>query len=490
MDVRFCSQDEIKGSVALPVFEGRKVSDALPSTLGVSAKRALDRCRFAGRIGEVVELFAPEGFGGDRVVLFGLGQENELTDCRLEEAAAAVVAQLLTGGETSVTLDLTKLSDVDPARAGLGARLAAYRFDRYRTTLEAHEKPSLKSVKIATRDPVVARKSWKRWDAVVDGVELARDVVNEPANVLTPIAYAERLQTLGKHGLEIEVLTEQQMSELGMNALLGVAQGSANPPRLVVMCWNGGAAKEKPLLFVGKGLTFDSGGLSLKPTLSMVDMKNDMGGSAAVAGLLYALAGRKAKVNAVGLVALVENMPDGKAQRPSDIVTSMSGLTIEIRDTDAEGRLVLADALWYGEQRFKPALIIDLATLTGNVIATLGHTRAGILTPDDNIAEALAKAGEASGELVWRLPIGPEYDYLIESTVADVRNVGEGPMFASSIAGAKFLRRFVTTSRWCHVDIAGTSISPGPKKKPLSPSWATGFGVRLLDQFVATGFES
>jgi leucyl aminopeptidase len=270
------------------------------------------------------------------------------------------------------------------------------------------------------------KAAWQGWAPVADGVTLARDLVNEPPNVIYPAAYAEKVKELSKLGLEIEVLGEAQMKKLGMHALLGVGQGSENESKMVIMKWNGGEKGEKPLAFVGKGVTFDTGGISLKPGQGMDEMKGDMGGSAAVVGLMAALAGRKAKANVVGVIGLVENMPDGKAQRPGDIVTSMSGQTIEILNTDAEGRLVLADALWYTQEKFDPKFIIDLATLTGAILISLGHEHAGVFSNDDDLVGKLAEAGKASDETVWRLPIGPEYDRQIDSPVADMKNIGEG----------------------------------------------------------------
>ena len=332
------------------------------------------------------------------------------------------------------------------------------------------------------------KKAWKSWEAVAEGVKLARDFVMEPPNILYPEEYAKRIAKLEKEGLEIEVLGESQMKKLGMGSLLGVSQGSAREAKLVIMRWNGGKDGDKPLAFVGKGLTFDTGGISLKPGPGMEEMKGDMGGSAAVVGLMRALAGRKAKANVVGVVALVENMPDGNAQRPGDVVTSMSGQTIEILNTDAEGRLVLADALWYTQERFDPAFIIDLATLTGAVLIALGHEHAAIFSNDDKLADRLFAAGKASDEGVWRLPIGPEYDRHIDSDIADMKNLGQGRN-AGSIAGAVFLQRFVNGKPWVHMDIAGTAMYAG-SKDPRLPAFGTGYGVRVLDRLVRDFYES
>ena len=286
------------------------------------------------------------------------------------------------------------------------------------------------------------------------------------------------------------MLGEKEMKKLGMGALLGVAQGSAQEPQLLVMEWHGAGKDPKskggePVAFVGKGVTFDTGGISLKPGAGMEEMKWDMGGAGTVIGLMKALAGRKAKANVVGLVGLVENMPDGKAQRPGDIVKSMSGQTIEILNTDAEGRLVLADVLWYCQDKYKPEFIVDLATLTGAIIVTLGHEHAGLFANDDDLSEKLAAAGRATGEKIWRLPLDDAYDKLINTDAADMKNIGGKG--AGSITAAQFLQRFVNKTPWAHIDIAGMAWSK--ESKPTVPKGATGFGVRLLDRLVADHYE-
>ena len=421
-------------------------------------------------------------------VLFGLGKQDELKASVVEKAAAAVVSKILLGGETKITLRLDGVADAEgAARAGLGARMAAYRFDEFRTKLTDDKKPSLETVAIACDDVAAANTAWDSWGAVAAGVDMARDVTNLPPNVLNPETYAKKIEGMAEHGLEIEILDEAQMAELGMDMLLGVGQGSENESHIAIMKWNGGADGEAPLLFVGKGLTFDSGGISLKPGAGMDEMKGDMGGSAAVVGLMRALAGRKAKVNAIGIVGLVENMPDGNAQRPGDIVRSMSGQTVEILNTDAEGRLVLGDVLWYAQGRFNPKLIIDLATLTGAMLIALGNSRAGIFSNDDTIAEQLFAAGNESDEPVWRMPLGADYEKHIETKNADIRNVGEGRL-AGSISAAEFLKCFVNDKPWCHIDIAGTAMG-GMKDDPRQPSWGTGWGVRILDRFVRDNYE-
>jgi leucyl aminopeptidase len=338
------------------------------------------------------------------------------------------------------------------------------------------------------RGPVEARRRYAPLDSIAQGVFLARDLVSEPANVIYPETLAQQARTLAKHGVKVEVLDKRQMKTLGMGALLGVAQGSVQDPRLVVMRWNGAKGKGggQPLAFLGKGVTFDTGGISIKPSKGMEDMKWDMAGAATVIGLMKALALRKAKVDVVGVVGLVENMPSGNAQRPGDVVKSMSGQTVEVINTDAEGRLVLADALWYTQQRFKPRFMVDLATLTGAIIVALGHHQAGMFANDDKLADRLRSAGEAVNERLWRMPLGPEYDKQLTSQIADMKNISDGGG-AGSITAAQFLQRFVNDVPWAHLDIAGTAWSG--KDAPTTPKGATAFGVRLLDQFVSENYE-
>lgn len=491
MKIDFVTADSVSGAIAVPVYDDATLSAAAQiaeDATGGALSRAIGASRFTGKPGQTLELIAPAGMDLSRIVLFGLGAKDKLTDGTFEKAAAAVVGKLLTGGETAISIVLAGEATADQgARAGLGARLAAYRFDEYRTKLSEDKKPSLDTVHVAVDDVAAAAAAWESWSAVADGVDLARDVTNQPPNVLNPETYAKKIEGMAEHGLEIEILDEAKMTEIGMHMLLGVGQGSDFESHIAIMRWNGGNEGDAPLLFVGKGLTFDSGGISLKPGAGMDEMKGDMGGSAAVVGLMRALAGRKAKVNAIGIVGLVENMPGGNAQRPGDIVQSLSGQTVEILNTDAEGRLVLGDVLWYSQERFQPRLIIDLATLTGAMLIALGNCRAGIFSNDDDIADQLFAAGKASDEPVWRMPIGDEYEKHIETKNADMRNVGEGRL-AGSISAAEFLKRFVNDKPWCHIDIAGTAMG-GMKDDPRQPSWGTGYGVRLLDRFVRDNYE-
>ncbi|XBQ16015.1 MAG: leucyl aminopeptidase [Oceanicaulis sp.] len=491
MKIKFA--DSASGqAVAVPVYAGTTLSEAakgLDSDASGALTRAIEASRFTGASGQTLEIAAPSGVDAARIVLFGLGEKKDVDGNALEKAAAGIVKSLLTSGVKSLSIRLDGAADLEgAARAGLGATLGAYRFDKYRTKLSDDKKPSLTEVEIVVDDSKAAKKTWKDWEAVAEGVQLARDLVMEAPNVLGPEEYARRVQKLDKLGLEIEVLGEKEMKKLGMHALLGVGQGSAQESQMVVMKWNGGKSGDKPVAFVGKGVTFDTGGISLKPGQGMDEMKGDMGGSAAVVGAMSALAGRKAKVNAIGIIGLVENMPDGKAQRPGDIVTSMSGQTIEILNTDAEGRLVLADCLWYCQQEFDPKFIVDLATLTGAILISLGQEHAGIFSNDDTLADNIFKAGKACDETVWRLPIGPEYDRQIDSPVADMKNLGEGRN-AGSITAAQFLKRFVNDKPWCHIDIAGVGMNAS-SKDPRCPSFGTGYGVRLLDRLVRDYYEA
>ncbi|MFD1882381.1 leucyl aminopeptidase [Paracoccus pacificus] len=335
-------------------------------------------------------------------------------------------------------------------------------------------------------DPEKLAKSVASNAALAEGVFFTRDLVNEPANVLTTSDFADRLKAMETLGLEVEVLEEDALAKLGMLALLGVGQGSESPSKVVVMRWNGGEKGGRPLALVGKGVVFDTGGISIKPAAGMEEMTMDMGGAGVVAGVMRTLALRRAPANVVGLVGLVENMPDGRAQRPGDIVRSMKGDTIEVVNTDAEGRLVLADVLWYAQQTYDPTAIIDLATLTGAVIIALGHENAGVFSNDDALANGLLKAAEAEGEGAWRLPLGPAYDELINCRLADVKNTGGRP--AGSITAAQFLQRFIRKDQpWVHIDIAGVALPPG--ETTLAPRGASGWGVMTLDRLIRDRFE-
>jgi leucyl aminopeptidase len=497
MKVSFASHElPKKGAVAVGVMEGRKLSPSaaqLDKRTGGAISRAIAASRFTGKANQTLQVMAPARTQLSRILLVGVGKLDDVTADAAAQRGGAVVGALLTSGENEVTAMVDTIKGVKfpaadrAAQLGYGARLRAYRFDKYRTKLKSDEKPSLKRITVMCDDPAAARKAFQPLDRIADGVFMTRDLVSEPANVIYPKSLAEACKSLNELGVKVEVLGVAAMTKLGMGALLGVGQGSANESQLVVMQWNGapGAKDKTPLAFIGKGVTFDTGGISIKPAAGMEDMKWDMGGAGAVIGLMRALAGRQAKVNAIGIVGLVENMPSGTAQRPGDIVTSMSGQTIEVINTDAEGRLVLADAMWYCQDRFKPRFMIDLATLTGAIIISLGHEHAGLFANNDELAERLMAAGKATGEPLWRMPLGDAYDKAIDSDAADMKNVGDRA--GGSITAAQFIQRFVNKCPWAHLDIAGMAWSK--KDAPLVPKGATAYGVRLLDRLVADHYE-
>lgn len=472
---------------------------ALPASLRALDKandgliaRALLHSAFEGKPGQHLVVSGVKD-AASHVVLIGIGTAKEAKALALEDAAGNAISVLLSQkiATAEMVAEFASAVGVKAAQAAahiaFGAKLKTYRFDKYKTTEKAKDKPSLKSIEIVAREADAARKQAADLLAMADAIALTRDIVTEPGNVIHPESLAELCKGLAKSGLKVEVLSEAQMKKLGMGALLGVGQGSVKESKLVVMQWQGGKKTEKPVALVGKGVTFDTGGISIKPANGMEEMKFDMAGSGAVIGTLYALALRKAKVNAVGVVGLVENMPDGNAQRPGDVVTSMSGQTIEVLNTDAEGRLVLADALWYTQSRFKPKAMVDLATLTGAILVALGSKRAGLFSNDDAVAGALEKAGEEVGEIMWRLPLGDDYDAMINSDIADMKNISDGRE-AGSTTAAQFLKRFVNDVPWAHLDIAGSAWS----KKPLAtvPAGATAYGVRLLDRWIANVYEA
>jgi len=440
--------------------------------------------RFSGRAGQLFESFAGAGGNVRRIALAGLGETGSADRRRhCERAGAAITAKYLVSGETALALDLggAGLSADDAAALLLALRLRAWRHDAYRTRLAADKRPSLATVHVANA-PEGTEAAWAREEAVARGVEFTRRLVTEPANIIYPATFVAACEeAFAGTGAELTVLGEPEMAALGMGALLGVGQGSERESKLLAIRWNGGAAGEAPTVFVGKGVTFDTGGISIKPAPGMEDMKWDMGGAGAVAGAMLALATRKARANVIGVVGLVENMPDGKAQRPGDIVTTMSGQTVEVLNTDAEGRLVLCDALHWAQEQYAPARIVDLATLTGAMIISLGNEYGGMFANDDTLASQLDAAGKASGDKLWRMPLGPAYDKLIDSPIADIKNIG--PREAGSITAAQFLQRFVKEGTpWAHLDIAGMVWSNKP-----GHTWdkgATGYGVRLIDCFV------
>ncbi|MEM0987206.1 MAG: leucyl aminopeptidase [Pseudomonadota bacterium] len=446
---------------------------------------ALAAERFTGKPGQSVLVVMPKSASARRVALVGGGKPKGRTRKALEAIGAGLVKAHAGSGFKS--LALTAEDADDAVSVAVGAKLAAYRFDTYFTKLKPAQKPSLKSIALITGDEKTAKKLFKDEDAIVDGTYLARDLVNAPPNVLHPESFADRIRELESHGLEIQVLGEKEMKKLGMGSLLGVGQGSVKESQLAIMRWHGGKKSEKPVALVGKGVCFDTGGISLKPGGGMEDMRGDMGGAAAVTGAMLAVAKRKAKANVVGLVGLVENMPDGDAIRPGDILTSASGQTIEVQNTDAEGRLVLADVLWYAQEFEKPQAMVDLATLTGAIVISLAHEHGGLFTPDDTLANQLLAAGTASGETLWRMPMGDYYDNMLKSKFADMRNIGGRA--GGSITAAQFLKRFVADDMaWAHLDIAGVAWREG-EKPATDTSWASGFGPRLLNRWIADNYE-
>jgi leucyl aminopeptidase len=452
-------------------------------------RRAAAADNFTGKNGTALELIAPPGLDLPRLVVVGIGKAAADKPRDIVKLGGIAMGKApARASEITVYAEFPSgaLKGHQVADLALGARLRAYRFDLYQTKPKEDEERAAKvTVHFACSNPAAAEKGWVRTAAVADGVVLTRDLVNEPANVLYPGEFARRASALSKLGVHVEVLDVAAMKKLGMAALLGVAQGSAHEPKLVVMRWNGGKRGADPVAFIGKGVCFDSGGISIKPAANMEDMKGDMAGAACVVGLMQALAARKAKLNAVGAIGLVENMPDGKAQRPGDIVKTMSGQTIEIINTDAEGRLVLADVLHYVNKRFKPKFMINLATLTGAIIVALGQQYAGMFSNDDRLVERLTKAGEATGERVWRMPLGPEYDKMIDSRFADMKNTGG--RWGGAITAAQLLQRFVDKTPWAHLDIAGTAM--GSPQSDINKSWGSGWGVRLLERLVEDYYE-
>ena len=488
------------GVLVLPLAEGAALTGhaaALDKALAGALKRAMQAVEFTGKKGSQANLLAPKA-GLKRVLLLGLGKPEALTPQAAAELGGEIAAATLK--ETEATVLAEALTPELAAHAALGARLRAYRFDKYRTTQTEAEKSKLARLTLLLADPAGATAAYAPLAALAEGVEFTRNLVTEPANVLYPAEFAERAEGLKKLGLKIEVFDKKDLEKLGFGSLLSVSWGSAREPRMVVLQWFGASGaldaegkKNKklkdPVAFIGKGVTFDTGGISIKPAAGMEDMKWDMAGAGTVVGLMAALAGRRAKVDAVGLVGLVENMPSGSAVRPGDVVKSHSGQTIEILNTDAEGRLVLADVLYYAQARFAPKFMVDLATLTGAIIVGLGHEYAGLFSNNDSLAEKLIAAGNATGEGVWRMPLAAldeKYDKNLKSAIADMQNIGGGRA-GGAITAAQFLQRFVNGKPWAHLDIAGMAWAA--KDSALTPKGATGYGVRLLNQLVAEHFE-
>jgi leucyl aminopeptidase len=478
------------GDLVVFVGDDLKLADGAAGTVGAAAEviaKAAPMERFKGKAQTALTVPMPAGLPVDRLVAIGIGGEKDRAKLDWASLGGSVGGKV-GGRSATVLLDVPGLAagPENIADVVLGARLRAYKFDRYKTKTKDGEKDDAATrLAFMVPDAAAARRAVKAADAVAGGVVIARDLVNEPPNVLDPEEFARRAQALQKAGVEVEILDEKALRKLGMRALLAVGQGSAKESRVVVMRWNGGKERDAPVAFVGKGVVFDSGGISIKPGGGMEDMKGDMAGAACVVGLMHALATRKARAHVLGIIGVVENMPDGEAQRPGDIVTSLSGQTIEIINTDAEGRLVLGDLLWHVQERYKPKFMVDLATLTGAIMVALGQEHAGLFSNNDELAQRLSAAGEATGEKVWRMPLAPAYDKLIDSKFADMKNTGG--RHGGSITAAQFLQRFVNDTPWAHLDIAGTAMS-APQTE-INKSWGSGWGVRLLDRLVRDHYE-
>jgi leucyl aminopeptidase len=477
--------------------------DGFPSTLkaldeqsGGMIARAAAIAKFDGSKKVIADILAPHEVNVERLFIMGLGDPKKYTETDWMALGGRICARL--GNARAASADIIlELSETDSisaqnaAQVALGAMLRCYEFKKYKkkkkkASEEENGVAGIKSLRILCAHPEKAKSYFRDLKAVGEGVRLARDLVNEPANILGPLEFAEQVTALQKHGLDVEVLDKKQLESIGMGALLAVGQGSARPSQVVVMQWNGGKEDQKPIAFVGKGVCFDSGGISIKPAQNMEEMKGDMAGAAAVTGAMLALAERKAAVNAVGIIGLVENMPSSTAQRPGDIVTSLSGQTIEVVNTDAEGRMVLADIMWYAQDRFAPQAMITLATLTGAIIVALGKEHAGLLANNDELSERLIAAGLETGDKVWRLPLDPKYNKKMDSKVADMRNAGARD--AGSITAAEFLQRFVKDNRnWAHLDIAGTAMAA--PTTDINQGWASGFGVMLLNRLINKYYE-
>jgi leucyl aminopeptidase len=476
---------------------------ALNTKSGGLLAKAAEAAAFKGKSKTSIEILAPQKLDIQRLILLGVGKGADNSESDWASLGGYALGQISARKTTEASL----IADVGPAdikpeavaaNLAFGAVLRHYSFRKYLTKKNGEDaaangadgKPAqdrLTKLVVHCADPDKARAAFEAKQAIASGVMFARDLVNEPANVLGPVEFADRVKELERIGLEVEILDDVQLKELGMNTLLSVAQGSVRPARVAIMQWNGAKSKRaKPLAFVGKGVVFDTGGISIKPAAGMEDMKGDMGGAAAVVGLMVALAERKANVNAVGIIGLVENMPSGSAIRPGDIVVSLSGQTVENLNTDAEGRLVLADVLWYVQERFKPRFVIDLATLTGAIMVALGKDFAGLFANDDKLADQLVAASKATGEKIWRMPLDKAYDKLMDSKNADVKNMGG--RWGGACTAAAFLNRFIKKDvPWAHLDIAGTAMD-APKSE-INASWGSGWGVQLLDRLVADNFE-
>ena len=489
MQIKFISNSGQVSEIIFLILSNKNALKkiGLGDNLLLDVLKALENKGFGFNKDEIIEINNIKDKKVKSVFIYGLGNKIQKLSSIDFEKIGGKITQLTKSKRkknVNILVDEKIRKNEELLRLGYGCILGSYRFDKYKTKNLIKSIPP--ALTIQSSNPTKLNKEFTRYNAIAEGVFFTRDLVNEPSNILFPKEYSKRISKLKKYGLKIEVFGETKMKALKMESLLGVGRGSQHESQLVIMRWDGDKRKKaKPVCFVGKGVCFDSGGISIKPSNKMEEMIGDMGGSAAVVGTMLSLAKRKSKVNAVGVVGLVENMPDGKAQKPGDIVKSMSGQTIEIQNTDAEGRLVLADALWYTQKRFKPDVMIDLATLTGAMVISLGNLISGLFSNNDELSNKLIKAGEISGDQVWRFPINESYNKLINSKFADMKNIGMGG--AGSITAAQFLQRFVNDTSWAHIDIAGTAT--GMPKSTTNTSWASGFGVHLLDTFVNKFYE-
>lgn len=495
------------GVVVILAEEGGALTPAgktLDKASGGVIARAAKINGFNGQSKSSMDLVAPSGLKLDRLIVVGTGKLSGYSANDWMNLGGMIRGKLAGANASEATVVVeaasgrTRLDPEFPAHLAAGALLRGYKFEKYKTRGNDNDggdegeangptdKNGLTKVVVQCAEPSAARTAFNGLKAICEGVAFARDLVNEPANILGPVEFAKQLEGLSKLGVKVTVLDEKELKKLKAGAILAVGQGSARPTLMVVMEWNGGAKSDAPAAIVGKGVCFDTGGISIKPAAGMEDMKGDMAGAACVGGLMQALAARKAKANVVGVVGLTENMPSGTATRPGDIVTSMSGQTIEVLNTDAEGRLVLADCLWYVQEKYKPKWVVNLATLTGAILIALGKEHAGLFSNDDALSAKLTKAGEATEEKLWRLPLGPKYDELLKSKTADMKNIGG--RLGGSITAAQFLQRFIRKGTpWAHLDIAGTGMAA--PQTDINQSWGSGFGVRLLDRVIADSEE-
>ena len=488
MKVSFVSKLTEKNEILALITDKKSLSEfkELDENLKSKINHVVNNENFDFNKFSSLEIANDENSSFSKIIIISPGQKNLKSGNDLAIIGGKInqISSKSKNKKVSILVASEFSDDKSLVEIGFGATLNTYKFDKYKSKKKVTKQ--INEIIIISKNAAKLKNKFKQKNAVAEGIFLARDLVNEPSNILNPEAYAKKIKGLSKFGLKVEILNEAKMKKLGMWSLLGVGRGSQYESQLVIMKWDGNKGrKTKPLCFVGKGVCFDSGGISLKPGNKMEEMIGDMGGSAAVVGLMKALALRKAKVNVVGVVGLVENMPDGTAQKPGDIVKSMSGQTIEIQNTDAEGRLVLADALWYAQDKYKPEIMIDLATLTGAIVMSLGNKMAGIFSNNDDLSEKLLDAGIDSGDNVWRLPLSESYDKMINSKFADMKNIGIGG--AGSITAAQFLKRFVNKVPWVHIDIAGTAT--GMEKSSINTSWATGFGVNLLNTLISKYYE-